>query len=59
MRQRLRGTVTMKMVRNTLTTIALDSLPEDEKAQELEKYVDGQIVLIYTDTNPFKLYQAA
>ena len=57
MRQRLRGTVTMKMVRNTLSTIALDSLPEGEKAKEMDKYVDGQIVFMYTNTNPFKLYK--
>ncbi len=57
MRQRLRSTVTMKMVRNTLTTIAFDSLPQDEPARELGKYIDGQIVLVYTDTNPFKLYK--
>lgn len=57
MRQKLRGTVTMKMIRNTLTTIAFDSLPREEKARDLAKYVDGQIVLVYTDSNPFKLYK--
>lgn len=57
MRQKLRGTVAMKMIRNTLTTIAFDSLPEDDKARELAKYVDGQIVLVYTNSNPFKLYK--
>ncbi|WP_174591144.1 50S ribosomal protein L10 [Methanocella conradii] len=57
MRQKLRGTVKMKMVRNTLTTIALESLPAEEKARELSRYVDGQIVLVYTNANPFKLYK--
>ena len=57
MRQSLRGNVTMKMIRNTLTTIAFDSLPEDDKARDLAKYVDGQIVLVYTNSNPFKLYK--
>lgn len=57
MRQQLRGTVNMKMVRNTLTHIAFDSLPDDEKAKELSKYVDGQIVIVYSDVNPFKLYK--
>lgn len=57
MRQKLRGTVALRMVRNTLTTIALDSLPEGEKARELVKYVDGQIVLVFTDTNPFRLFK--
>lgn len=57
MRQKLRGNVQMKMVRNTLSTIALDSLPEGEAARNLAKYIDGQIVLVYTNTNPFKLYK--
>jgi len=57
MRQSLRGNVTMKMIRNTLSTIAFDSLPEDDKARDLAKYVDGQIVLVYTNSNPFKLYK--
>jgi large subunit ribosomal protein L10 len=57
MRQKLRGTVTMKMIRNTLSTLAFDSLPEDEKARDLAKHVDGQIVLVYTNSNPFKLYK--
>jgi large subunit ribosomal protein L10 len=57
MRQKLRGTVTMKMIRNTLTTIAFDSLPEEDKARELAKHIDGQIVLVYTNSNPFKLYK--
>lgn len=57
MRQNLRGKVEMHMVRNTLATIAFDSLPESEKAHELSKYVDGQMVIVYTDSNPFKLYK--
>ncbi len=57
MKRKLRGTVTMKMVRNTLTTIAFDSLPAEEKAREMAKYIDGQIVLVYTNSNPFKLYK--
>lgn len=57
MKRKLRGTVAMKMVRNTLTTIAFNSLPAEEKAHEMAKYVDGQIVLVYTDSNPFKLYK--
>jgi len=57
MKRKLRGNVTMKMARNTLTTIAFDSLPVEEKAREMAKYVEGQIVLVYTDSNPFKLYK--
>jgi large subunit ribosomal protein L10 len=57
MKRKLRGTVAMKMVRNTLTTIAFESLPAEEKAHDMVKYVDGQIVLVYTDSNPFKLYK--
>jgi large subunit ribosomal protein L10 len=57
MKRKLKGTVIMKMVRNTLSTIAFDSLPQDEKARDLAKHIDGQIVLVYTDSNPFKLYK--
>ena len=57
MRQNLRGKLEMRMVRNTLATIAFDSLSEGEVAKELVKYVDGQMVIVYTDTNPFKLYK--
>ncbi|RPJ50639.1 MAG: 50S ribosomal protein L10, partial [Methanobacteriota archaeon] len=55
MRQNLRGKVEMRMVRNTLATIALESIPQDEKAHELSKFVEGQMVMVYTDLNPFKL----
>jgi Ribosomal protein L10 len=57
MRQNLRGKVEMRMVRNTLATIALDSIPADQKAHELAKFVDGQMVIVYTDLNAFKLYK--
>lgn len=57
MKRKLRGNVAMKMVRNTLATIAFDSLPAEEKAHEMVKYVDGQIVIVYTNSNPFKLYK--
>ena len=57
MRRNLLGKVEMRMVRNTLSTIAFDSLPEGEKAKELGQYVDGQMVIVYTNDNPFKLYK--
>ncbi|CAJ38242.1 50S ribosomal protein L10 [Methanocella arvoryzae] len=57
MRRNLLGKVEMRMVRNTLSTIAFDSLPEGEKAKELAKYVDGQMLIVYTNDNPFKLYK--
>jgi large subunit ribosomal protein L10 len=57
MRENLRGKVEMRMVRNTLATIALDSIPADQKAHELSKYVEGQMVMVYTDLNAFKLYK--
>jgi len=47
----------MHMVRNTLATIALESIPADQKAHELTKYVAGQMVMVYTDLNAFKLYK--
>jgi large subunit ribosomal protein L10 len=57
MRESLRVKIEMRMVRNTLATIALDSIPKDQKAHELTKYVDGQMVMVYTDLNAFKLYK--
>jgi large subunit ribosomal protein L10 len=57
MRQSLRGKVEMRMVRNTLATIALDSIPQDEKAHELINFVEGQMVMVYTDMNAFKLFK--
>jgi len=57
MRQSLRGKVDMHMTRNTLATIALDSIPADQKAHELVKHVEGQMVMVYTDLNAFKLYK--
>ncbi len=57
MRENLRGKVEMRMVRNTLATIALESIPADQKAHELTKFVDGQMVMVYTDLNAFKLYK--
>jgi large subunit ribosomal protein L10 len=57
MRQSLRGKVEMRMVRNTLATLALESIPADQKAHELSKFVEGQMVMVYTDINAFKLYK--
>jgi large subunit ribosomal protein L10 len=57
MRQNLRGKVEMRMVRNTLATIALESIPKDQKAHELSKFVEGQMVMVYTDLNAFKLFK--
>jgi len=57
MRRSLKGKVEMHMVRNTLSTIAFNSLPEGEAAKGLAQYIDGQMVIVYTDVNPFKLYK--
>jgi large subunit ribosomal protein L10 len=57
MRQSLRGKVEMRMTRNTLATLALDSIPADQKAHELVNYVEGQMVMVYTDLNAFKLFK--
>jgi large subunit ribosomal protein L10 len=57
MRRSLLGKVEMRMVRNTLATIAFESLPEGEAAHGLAKYVEGQMVVVYTDTSAFKLYK--
>ncbi|MCD1296321.1 50S ribosomal protein L10 [Methanocella sp. CWC-04] len=57
MRQQLRGIVTLHMTRNTLSNIAFNSLPEDEKARILAEHIDGQIVMVYSNENPFRLYK--
>jgi large subunit ribosomal protein L10 len=57
MRQQLRDSVKMHMTRNTLSTIALNSLKDEETAKKLIDHVDGQMVIVYANINPFKLYK--
>jgi len=57
MRQNLRGQAEIRVVKNTLITIALDQVAEkkDQKLKELAGHLKGQTALIFTQMNPFKL----
>lgn len=52
-RRDMRGDATLKMGRNTLILIALESIGLDE----LEGYVEGPTALLFTDADPFRLYR--
>lgn len=51
----LRGTATIKMVRNTLIKHALDEIGGETAG--VTKYISGHSALIFTNENPFKLYK--
>lgn len=54
MRKRLRGTVEVRMVRNSIARRALEaSAPE---IRPLADYIEDQTALIFSDENPFKLF---
>ncbi|MCZ7356564.1 MAG: 50S ribosomal protein L10 [Candidatus Methanoperedens sp.] len=55
MRKNLRGMADIKMCRNSLIFRALDESADNIK--QIEKYVDSQTALLFTNENPFKLYK--
>ncbi|VVB90422.1 50S ribosomal protein L10 [uncultured archaeon] len=55
MRKNLRGMADIKMCRNSLIYRAFDQSADDIK--KMEKYVDSQTALLFTNENPFKLYK--
>lgn len=55
MRKNLRGLADIKMCRNNLIDRALNDSPEDVK--KINKYVEDQTALLFTNENPFKLYK--
>jgi large subunit ribosomal protein L10 len=55
MRKNLRGMADIKMCRNSLIFRALDESADNIK--QMEKYVDSQTALLFTNENPFKLYK--
>ncbi len=55
MRKNLRGMADLKMCRNTLIDRALDESSDDVK--KINKYVEDQTALLFTNENPFKLYK--
>ncbi len=54
MRRDLKDKAVLKVSRNTLIRRALDE-SDDEK--DMEKFVDAQTALIFTEQNPFKLFK--
>ncbi len=55
MRKNLRGLANIKMCRNSLIYRALDESSDNVK--QMDKYVDDQTALLFTNENPFKLYK--
>jgi len=55
MRKNLRGLANLKMCRNTLINRALDASSDNVK--QMNRYVDDQTALLFTNENPFKLYK--
>ena len=56
MRRTLKDSATLKMSRKTLMSLALNNC-DKENITTLEKHMDGQPALIFTNMNPFKLYK--
>lgn len=55
MRKNLRSIANIKMCRNTLIERALDESSEDIK--KINKYIEDQTALLFTNESPFKLYK--
>lgn len=50
----MKGQVYLRVLKNTLTKIALEELNQAE-LKKLEEYLEGSNVFLFTDLNPFKL----
>lgn len=58
MRALLRNKVKMRMIKKTLTRIALTQASKEKKGLEkLSEYLQGSPALIFTEENPFSLYK--
>ncbi|MCZ7393568.1 MAG: 50S ribosomal protein L10 [Candidatus Methanoperedens sp.] len=55
MRKNLRGLANIKMCRNSLIERAINESSDDFK--KIDKYVEDQTALLFTNENPFKLYK--
>src|SRR5665647_2484368 len=53
-RRNLRGIAVIKMARNTLMHHSFDELGGD--FESVRKYINGNTALIYSNENPFRLY---
>ena len=54
LKKSMKGQVTFRVLKNTLVKLALDEIKKDDLTQ-LEEYLEGPNVFIFTDLNPFKL----
>jgi large subunit ribosomal protein L10 len=54
LKKNLAGTVYMKVLKNTLTKLALEGMDNDN-LKKLEEHLEGANLFLFTDLNPFKL----
>jgi large subunit ribosomal protein L10 len=54
LKKKLTGKVHMKVLKNTLTKLAIEDMKRDD-LKKLEEYLDGSNLFLFTDLNPFKL----
>jgi large subunit ribosomal protein L10 len=54
LKKSLAGKVYMRVLKNTLTKLALDTMEKDD-LKKLDDYLEGANLFLFTDLNPFKL----
>jgi large subunit ribosomal protein L10 len=54
LKKSMKGQVTFRVLKNTLVKLALEEMKKDDLSQ-LEEYLEGQNVFMFTALNPFKL----
>lgn len=54
LKKSLTGKVYMRVLKNTLTKLAIDNM-ETNNLKELDDYLEGANLFLFTDVNPFKL----
>ncbi len=54
LKKNLAGTVYMKVLKNTLTKLAIENMERDD-LKKLEEYLEGSNLFLFTNLNPFKL----
>jgi large subunit ribosomal protein L10 len=54
LKKSLAGRVYMRVLKNTLTKLAIENMEKDD-LKKLEEYLEGSNLFLFTDLNPFKL----
>ncbi|MBM4400682.1 MAG: 50S ribosomal protein L10 [Crenarchaeota archaeon] len=54
LKKNLAGKVYMRVLKNTLTKLAIEDMERDD-LKKLEEYLEGSNLFLFTDLNPFKL----